>query len=254
MINSSRLFVLRNIISNQRIVSQEQLLALLKDRGYEITQPTLSRYLQAIHAHKVEDESGAKVYVLQETDRYIRIPRSVAKRNEEKHWYVMLVRANYEKRTAEALTEKGIENWVPVQTVRRRWSDRIKIMQALVITKIVFVHCTEIQRRKESFITGMTMSYLMDRTVNLPATVPEFQLEAFREMIAKSEQPVEFTEELLRPGELVEIVRGNLAGQIAEICKINGNDKVILRLNGLGSAITSIALTDVAPISKDTKR
>ncbi len=248
MIDSTRLQVLRNLISNQRIVSQQQLIILLKDRGFDVTQSTLSRDLKAIHALKVQDDDGTKTYVLQQTDRYLRIPHSAPMRKEEMHWYVMIVRALHEKKTAEILTARGIENWVPVQIVRRRWSDRIKIVETLVISKIVFIHCTETQRLKDSIIPDKTMSFLMDRMLHLPATIPDEQIQTFRMMIANSEQPVEFTEELLQPGQIVEIMCGKLIGQTAEICRVKGKSVVTLRLEGLGSAITQIPISDVKPL------
>jgi transcription antitermination factor NusG len=41
-------------------------------------------------------------------------------------WYALRVRGRYEKTTAALLEDKGYENFLPLYTSTRRWSDRIK--------------------------------------------------------------------------------------------------------------------------------
>ena len=51
----------------------------------------------------------------------------------QKQWLVAYVKSCMEKKTAERLTAMGIEHYLPVQTVERRWSDRVKRMEKLVL-------------------------------------------------------------------------------------------------------------------------
>ena len=39
-------------------------------------------------------------------------------------WYAVYTCSRFEKKTAERLTEQGIEAYVPLQRVMRQWSDR----------------------------------------------------------------------------------------------------------------------------------
>ena len=41
-------------------------------------------------------------------------------------WYALRVRSRFEQVTSAALRSKGIEEFVPLVTSRRRWSDRTK--------------------------------------------------------------------------------------------------------------------------------
>lgn len=50
-----------------------------------------------------------------------------------KQWLVAYVKSCMEKKTAERLTAMGIEHYLPVQTVERRWSDRVKRTEKLVL-------------------------------------------------------------------------------------------------------------------------
>lgn len=55
---------IRDIISSAQIGSQEKLLDLLHERGYDLTQATLSRDLKQMKVAKVAGSNGDYVYVL----------------------------------------------------------------------------------------------------------------------------------------------------------------------------------------------
>lgn len=55
---------IREIISSAQIGSQEKLLDLLHERGYDLTQATLSRDLKQMKVAKVAGSNGDYVYVL----------------------------------------------------------------------------------------------------------------------------------------------------------------------------------------------
>ncbi|TAJ13238.1 ArgR family transcriptional regulator [Marinilabiliaceae bacterium JC017] len=73
-IKAQRLIAIKNIISTRKISSQEELLALLNDDGYQITQATLSRDLKFLKVAKVSDPETGYKYV---------IPKSSANKEEE---------------------------------------------------------------------------------------------------------------------------------------------------------------------------
>lgn len=60
----ARQAAIADLLSNQPVGSQHELLALLRDAGYDTTQATLSRDLVELHAQKVRDSAGRKVYAL----------------------------------------------------------------------------------------------------------------------------------------------------------------------------------------------
>lgn len=61
-----RLLTIREIILNQKIGSQDELLSLLMEKGYDLTQATLSRDLKQLQIAKVADNKGSYVYILPE--------------------------------------------------------------------------------------------------------------------------------------------------------------------------------------------
>ena len=62
MERSARLVVMREIIENRKVDSQEILLKLLKEQRFDITQATLSRDLKYLKAGKVPDGRGGYSY------------------------------------------------------------------------------------------------------------------------------------------------------------------------------------------------
>ena len=60
----NRLAAIRIIISNEKVGSQEQLLKILNEKGFDITQATLSRDLKQLKIAKTTTNDGSYVYVL----------------------------------------------------------------------------------------------------------------------------------------------------------------------------------------------
>jgi transcriptional regulator of arginine metabolism len=61
---SNRLLLIKEIIKNNRIGSQEELLSLLQQHNFDLTQATLSRDLKQLKVAKMPDYEGGYVYVL----------------------------------------------------------------------------------------------------------------------------------------------------------------------------------------------
>ena len=61
---TSRLKAIKKLIKNNRIKSQEELLGLLTNEGYEVTQATLSRDLKLMKVGKVSDGNNGSVYTI----------------------------------------------------------------------------------------------------------------------------------------------------------------------------------------------
>lgn len=60
---------------------------------------------------------------------------------DSRHWFALRVGRNQERRTADDLRAKGLEVFVPMKTVRREWSDRVKISAMPLIKGYVYCRC-----------------------------------------------------------------------------------------------------------------
>ena len=54
-------------------------------------------------------------------------------------WYAVYTAPRAEKKVSERFVQEGIEHYLPIQTVKRRWSDRIKEVQVPVVNGYIFV-------------------------------------------------------------------------------------------------------------------
>lgn len=67
-----RLDAIKKIISSREVSSQDELLAELREEGYNVTQATLSRDLKQLKVAKVSGGAGSYVYVLPNNTMYRR--------------------------------------------------------------------------------------------------------------------------------------------------------------------------------------
>jgi transcriptional regulator of arginine metabolism len=65
---TERLKKIRELIRNRRIESQEKILELLQEAGYNVTQATLSRDLKYLRVGKISDGWSGYYYTLPESD------------------------------------------------------------------------------------------------------------------------------------------------------------------------------------------
>jgi transcriptional regulator of arginine metabolism len=72
-IRNSRLDVIKEIISSQKITCQEELLDALAQKGYKLTQATLSRDLKQMKVAKATSVVGKSYYVLPNNTMYRRV-------------------------------------------------------------------------------------------------------------------------------------------------------------------------------------
>jgi len=66
-VKQARLHKIKEIISSHNIRGQEELLKILIDEGYDLTQATLSRDLKSLMVAKATDENGAYKYIIPES-------------------------------------------------------------------------------------------------------------------------------------------------------------------------------------------
>ncbi len=61
---TDRLYVIKEVVTNQPIGNQDELLKILRDRGFELTQATLSRDLKRLKITKIPNDMGEYRYAL----------------------------------------------------------------------------------------------------------------------------------------------------------------------------------------------
>ena len=104
------------------------------------------------------------------------------------------------------LTEKGFESYCPLNKVRRKWSDRMKLVEEPLFKSYVFVKVTEQERSAVRMTNGAINFVYWD---GKPAIVKEREISAIRRFLDEHEQ-VEARPANLKLNDRVRITNGTL--------------------------------------------
>ena len=165
-------------------------------------------------------------------------------------WYALYTAPRAEKKVAERFTDSGIEHYLPIQKVMRKWSDRMKEVEVPVVNGYIFVHISELQF-KAVLNTYGAIQFV--REFGKPVPIPDKQLARLRFMVDNADGPVDFSLEDLEPGIPISIIRGPMQGLIGELKEIKGKHHVIIRIDKFGCALTTVQLSFVTPLKKTTR-
>jgi len=125
----------------------------------------------------------------------------------EKPWVALVVRPRAERRVQTGLANVGLETFVPWYGVRRRWSDRIKIIEQNLFPGYIFCRLTFAERLLVMGKPGVEWVVSFNHA---PALIPDDEIVTLRRTVASGLPlgPWPF----LKDGQRVRIERGVLAG------------------------------------------
>ena len=174
-----------------------------------------------------------------------------------RHWYVAFVGHNAEKRSRDILVRLGYEAYAATQEEIHHWKNgKDKKIEVVVITQIVFVHCTE-QERKEVVNLPFIRYFMVNKAGKSnpyggrPITIiPDDQMQKLQFMLYYADSPVQFVSAPVRVGDNIRVIRGDMKGLEGEVVELKGSEERYLgiRLNMLGCALLHISQTDVEKV------
>ena len=135
-------------------------------------------------------------------------------------WFLLRTRSKQERKVADALQAKGYEVFLPMHTVRRQWSDRLKTYDAPLFPGYLFCRFSLTQEKLMVLKTpGVVLIY---PGIETPLPMLDLEIELLRRIMA-SQYPVECCA-LPQTGEVVEIpgdisVRGVLVER-GSVCRV----------------------------------
>ena len=170
--------------------------------------------------------------------------------DKDKHWYVAYVKPFFERRIADELTSLLYSVYLPVQKEVRQWSDRKKLVDRLVIPRILFIHSTPAEREsllKESRFHE-DIHFLTKSGPHTPAVVPDKEMDAFIAMVEHGRQVKVSDSSGFSRGDKVRVVSGPLSGLECELLSIDSRRCLAIRLNGIGTATMDLGLDTIEKI------
>ncbi|MGH7494587.1 MAG: UpxY family transcription antiterminator [bacterium] len=152
--------------------------------------------------------------------------------NVRPHWYALHTRSRHEKKVDLRLKEKGLNSYLPLNTVYRRWSDRHQAVQEPLFSCYVFVF---IALRDRLSVLQTEGAVNLVSFCGIPAWIPEEQIDAVKQVL-QSKPSVEIAN-AFAPGQKVRIKHGPLTGLAGTLITHKNNHRVIIAIEAINQAI-----------------
>ncbi|MFQ5676744.1 MAG: UpxY family transcription antiterminator [bacterium] len=164
-------------------------------------------------------------------------------------WYALYTRPRFEKKVDLKLREKGLESYLPLHTVRRRWSDRWKNVKEPLFSCYVFVRIAQIQRIYAVQTHGVVRLVAFSEG---PAPIPDHEIEAIKRILEGTDSFE--TNPYLTIGQMVKVIHGPLEGIQGRLVERRGRKCLIVGIEQIKQSISvEIGEHDVQPIENPPK-
>jgi transcription antitermination factor NusG len=147
-------------------------------------------------------------------------------------WFALQVRTRHETAIAGFLEAKGYERFVPLYKFKKRWSDRIKVMEAPLFPGYLFCRFDPQHRLPILKTPGVIQIVGYNR---IPTPIDEIEIKAIQTLVASGlqTQPWPF----LAVGERVRIESGSLRGLDGIVVKMKENHRLVVSITLLRRSV-----------------
>ena len=170
--------------------------------------------------------------------------------NDTHQWVALYTNSRSEKKTAQTLQNAGYEVYLPLQRIRRHWSDRWKSVEVPLFNSYIFA---KIRARDVTPVRNSAGVVTIVSWHGKPAIIPDKEINAIKQLMdAAAEVHVKNNSQLKR-GARVRIVEGpfiNMEGMLISDCE-EGN--FCVSISGLDFAlVTTIEQSILVPVEENT--
>jgi transcription antitermination factor NusG len=144
-------------------------------------------------------------------------------------WLAVYTKPRWEKKVAQLLTKKGIESYCPLNKVRRKWSDRVKLVEEPLFKSYVFVRIADEGRTDVRMTDGVINFVYWD---GKPAIVKDKEIQLIQRFLDDHEN-VQLVRLELQPGQQVRIIAGPLMDRDGKVLEVK-NKVARVQIESLG--------------------
>jgi transcription antitermination factor NusG len=119
-------------------------------------------------------------------------------------WFVVYTKPRWEKKVYKLLIENSIDAYCPINKIRKKWSDRYKIVEEPLFKSYVFVHIDESELTNVRMIDGVLNFVYWNKK---PAIVKDFEIDNIKKFLGEYEH-VEIVPIEIQPNDTVRIASG----------------------------------------------
>jgi len=151
----------------------------------------------------------------------------------DKLWYAIYTRPRWEKKVSQFLSDKGIENYLPLQKTLKQWSDRRKWVYEPLFKSYVFVCIDQSQHLPTLQTPGVVRFITFERKA---APIPSLQIEAIKIFVETGEELLSDIPEM-EIGDRVVVVRGALKGLEGTLVQISNKNRMRIMIEGIQQSL-----------------
>jgi transcriptional antiterminator RfaH len=145
-------------------------------------------------------------------------------------WYVLFVRSNQERKVAESLSGRGVENFLPCCRSPRRWKDRSVNLASPLFPGYVFVHLPLVERMKALSVPNVVSLVGSGST---GATIADEEIAWIRRGI---ELGIAGPHPYLTIGQRVTITQGSLDGLEGILVRRQNHTRLVVAVTAIARA------------------
>lgn len=150
-------------------------------------------------------------------------------------WYVIYTKPRWEKKISSVLDAKGIENYCPLNRIKKQWSDRKKIIFEPLFKGYIFIKIDEARKWDVKQIEGI-INYVY--WLGKPAKVKEEEIVTIKKFLSEFEN-VEVTDSVISRSTKVQVSQGVLMNYKGVVVEVLGN-KARVQIDSMGIRLSAI--------------
>ena len=162
-------------------------------------------------------------------------------------WYALKVRARSEPLALAALRNRGYNPFAPTIPERRRYCDRMTVVQRPVFPGYVF--CRLDAHKKVPVLTAPSVEYIVS-FAGAPAIVPDDEIEAVRRTVEAGGRPRSY----LSAGQRIRIEYGALAGVEGILERTGKEHRLVVSIHLLQRSVSVEIDEDQVQVIEQTPR
>jgi transcription antitermination factor NusG len=160
-------------------------------------------------------------------------------------WFAVQTRYRYERRIANDLSAKGLENYLPTLNEVHEWKDRKASVEVPAFGGYLFVRFEPTMRNRVRVLETSGVVRLLGQ--GQPEAVPEHEIESLRQSLSSGARCTRHP--FLAIGTLVRIERGPLTGLEGRLVRHANALRLVVCVASVGQAIAvEVSREDVNPI------
>jgi transcription antitermination factor NusG len=164
----------------------------------------------------------------------------------QQRWYAIHTRSRHEKLVERLLSEKMVENFLPLRREVHRWKDRYKPVELPLFAGYVFVRIVPEPDERLRVLRTVGVVRIVGFAQN-DAAIPAEQIETLRRLMASD--AALHRHRYLRIGQRVKVISGTLAGVEGVLVRVRKADRLVISIAQIRQSVAvELSGYDVVPL------